>query len=293
MEEQLEPRHIPADAFELNHSRLCRIPGKVHHHPEYEIFYHIHGPITFEIEGELYALHPGDFLLLPPGTEHRAFGEPQPEDEPYEDILMKIKPTFLEELIPPYEGMRRLTDCFSKRKTGYLLRPSRNQCRNSLDLLRRILALQDIEGDYYGRSTSVNSMLALFLVNLYYMDAECRESQPVPGRTLAESVQAYLDQNYALPLTLDQLAERFFVSKYHLLHEFSQSTGTSIYHYLIQRRLRAVCALLEQNVPPSEAYQLCGFKDYANFYRSFRKVFGESPRAYQQAHQNSLKEDNH
>ena len=29
-------------------------------------------------------------------------------------------------------------------------------------------------------------------------------------------------------LTIDQLAEQFFVSKYHLMHEFSQKTGTSV-----------------------------------------------------------------
>lgn len=37
-------------------------------------------------------------------------------------------------------------------------------------------------------------------------------------------------------LTIDQLAKQFFVSKYHLMHEFSQKTGTSIYRYLMQQR---------------------------------------------------------
>jgi len=47
-------------------------------------------------------------------------------------------------------------------------------------------------------------------------------------------------------LTIDQLAEQFFVSKYHLMHEFSQKTGTSVYRYLMQQRLHAACELLEQ-----------------------------------------------
>lgn len=78
-------------------------------------------------------------------------------------------------------------------------------------------------------------------------------------------------------LTIDQLAEQFFVSKYHLMHEFSQKTGTSIYRYLMQQRLHAVCELLEQGTVPNEAYLLCGFKDYANFYRAFRSAYGQSP----------------
>lgn len=78
-------------------------------------------------------------------------------------------------------------------------------------------------------------------------------------------------------LTIDQLAEQFFVSKYHLMHEFSQKTGTSIYRYLMQQRLHAVCELLEQGTVPNEAYLQCGFKDYANFYRAFRSAYGQSP----------------
>ena len=65
-------------------------------------------------------------------------------------------------------------------------------------------------------------------------------------------------------LTIDQLAEQFFVSKYHLMHEFSQKTGTSVYRYLMQQRLHAVCKLLKQGTVPNEAYlqwfqRLCKF----------------------------------
>ena len=42
----------------------------------------------------------------------------------------------------------------------------------------------------------------------------------------------------------------------------------------MQQRLHAVCELLEQGTVPNEAYLLCGFKDYANFYRAFRSAYG-------------------
>ena len=37
---------FPADAFGL---QVTRIPGGWHRHAEYEIFYHINGPIVFEV----------------------------------------------------------------------------------------------------------------------------------------------------------------------------------------------------------------------------------------------------
>ena len=68
--------------------------------------------------------------------------------------------------------------------------------------------------------------MSLFLVNLYNQDAELQKQE-------TENVTEYINQHYADSLTIDQLAEKFFVSKYHLMHEFSQKTGTSVYRYLM------------------------------------------------------------
>lgn len=106
----------------------------------------------------------------------------------------------------------------------------------------------------------------------------------------AENVTEYINQHYADSLTIDQLAEQFFVSKYHLMHEFSQKTGTSVYRYLMQQRLHAVCDLLGRGTVPNEAYLQCGFKDYANFYRAFRSAYGQSPREYARAHRKAAEE---
>ena len=67
-------------------------------------------------------------------------------------------------------------------------------------------------------------------------------------------------------------------------------TGTSVYRYLMQQRLHAVCELLERGTVPNEAYLLCGFKDYANFYRAFRSAYGQSPREYARAHRKAAEE---
>ncbi|MFR1572585.1 MAG: hypothetical protein ACLSTW_06770 [Faecalibacterium sp.] len=46
----------------------------------------------------------------------------------------------------------------------------------------------------------------------------------------------------------------------------------------MQQRLHAVCDLLGRGTVPNEAYLLCGFRDYANFYRAFRRAHtGRAP----------------
>ena len=81
-------------------------------------------------------------------------------------------------------------------------------------------------------------------------------------------------------LTLDQLAEQFFISKYHLLRKFDAQVGTTVHRYILQKRLMNAKQLLAGGVPPNEVCQYCGFGDYANFYRAFKAEYNQTPRQY-------------
>jgi AraC-like DNA-binding protein len=49
---------------------------------------------------------------------------------------------------------------------------------------------------------------------------------------------------------------------------------------VIFRRLLQARELMSAGEPPGEVYQLCGFGDYANFYRAFKGEYGISPREF-------------
>ena len=97
---------------------------------------------------------------------------------------------------------------------------------------------------------------------------------------LVSQVLAYINGHYAEEITLDHLAQRFYVSKYHLSHEFSRVVGSGVYRYILLRRLLMDRELLLQGTPPGETSLRCGFQEYSNFYRAFRGYYGVSPRAY-------------
>ena len=97
---------------------------------------------------------------------------------------------------------------------------------------------------------------------------------------LVSQVLAYIGAHYQENITLESLAAEFYVSKYHLSHEFSHRVGTSIYRYVIFRRLLQARELMGAGLTPGEVYQNCGFGDYANFYRAFKGEYGISPREF-------------
>jgi len=68
------------------------------------------------------------------------------------------------------------------------------------------------------------------------------------------------------------------VSKYHLSHEFSSIVGTSVYRYIMLKRLLIAKQMLSSGISPGAVCINCGFGDYANFFRAFKAQYGISPR---------------
>lgn len=102
---------------------------------------------------------------------------------------------------------------------------------------------------------------------------ETGENSPLISRVLA-----YIHRHYPEELSLDGLAGRFHVSKYYLSHEFSRQVGTSLYRYILLKRLQIAREMLLEGTAPTETAAACGFRDYPNFYRAFRARYDRSPR---------------
>ncbi|HEX9059777.1 MAG TPA: AraC family transcriptional regulator, partial [Clostridia bacterium] len=90
----------------------------------------------------------------------------------------------------------------------------------------------------------------------------------------------YINNNLSGDVSLQTLSCHFFLSKYHLLREFKKNTGYTVHSYIQQKRLIMARELLKDNRQVTEVCNQCGFGDYSNFIRSFKKAFGVSPKKY-------------
>ena len=98
------------------------------------------------------------------------------------------------------------------------------------------------------------------------------EHQPLSVR-----VKQYLDENLTTPHPLDDLAKRFFVSKYYLCRSFKADFGVSVHHYLSGSRVDLACRLISRGETASAAAYHVGFGDYSSFYRAYKKYKGQAP----------------
>ncbi|MCI8725232.1 MAG: helix-turn-helix transcriptional regulator [Hungatella sp.] len=91
----------------------------------------------------------------------------------------------------------------------------------------------------------------------------------------------YLDIHFSEKISIDDLSEKLYVSKYHLMREFRQQTGKTIHGYLTERRIEAASEMISRGIPAQTAAEEAGYQDYSIFYKNFCKYMGISPKEYQ------------
>ncbi|MBQ8684334.1 MAG: helix-turn-helix transcriptional regulator [Clostridia bacterium] len=98
---------------------------------------------------------------------------------------------------------------------------------------------------------------------------------------LAYDIRSYLDQKIYEKVTLDELADIFFISKTRLISLFRNCFGVSPYQYLISQRITMACTLLKNsNLSVKEISEMLQFADSHYFSSFFKSRIGCSPSEY-------------
>jgi AraC-like DNA-binding protein len=222
-------------------------------------------------------------LLINPQELHQALID---RDAIYERMVLWIDRSYLAELSA---GGMDLAACFDPRLPTHTnrLHPGKVQRAELQALLEKLAG--EFYGEDMGNSLYAKGLLIQFLVEVNRLAlAEQKKQEEAEETDLVDQVLSYIAGHFTEEISLHKLASMFYVSKYHLSHEFSRRVGTGLYRYIMFRRMMYARELLENGVPPGEAYQQCGFGDYANFYRSFKSFYGVSPREYAQGERETV-----
>lgn len=264
--------------FEIFHYRDSKPGGvEVHHHDFYEVYFFLDGKMDYWVDGRVYSLESGDLLLINPMELHRPMVEP--DGAVYERIVLWIDKNYLEGFSSEEASLSRCFDTALSTHTN-LLRPSVGSRSDIKTWLRQLVSESygcDYAAEIYAQGVLLQFMAQL---NRMAMGEESRRAENDEASALVTQVLGYINEHYSETVSLDELAKRFYVSKYHLSHEFSRVVGTSIYRYVMLKRLLAAKQMLGEGVSPGVVCVKCGFKDYTNFYRAFKSEYGVGPREY-------------
>lgn len=248
-----------------------------HQHSFYELLFFLEGDVTYWIGSSAYALLPGDLLLIPQGTRHH------PEFRQggrYRRVVLWLAPDYVESL----DQGRELLSCFGQKDDqGNPL----HLCRFDPEDSRRLVECAASISDELSCERPFSREMAVLLVNqlLILLSRMVRAGLEVTEgsqdlQQMVKDVVRYINSNLSRDLTLDYIADHFFISKFYLSRAFKQHMNVTIHSYIRQRRLFLAKQLLYNGVPPTEVYRQCGYSDYSSFFRAFKEKYGCAPKHF-------------
>ena len=267
-----EKRGYLLENFRLFH---LQSPGgadvEYHYHEFCKLLLLVSGRGSYMVDSQRYLLQPGDVVLIGSRSVHR----PElAEDSTYERVIIYIDPDFLQQSAT---ADCDLLDLFSGSR-GHVLRLKESQRKKVFSLAAELE--KELSGRGYGREILCTGGLLRLLVQIGR--AQRQEGATNPSPVIPEDPRVvewmqYIEQNLSEDLDMDALAERFFISKFHMMRLFRNHTGFSVHTYLLQRRLLAARQLMEGGMRATEACYRCGFRSYSSFTRAYNKHFGTTP----------------
>lgn len=236
-----------------------------HCHEFYEIIYVLQGSGRYVVEGNECKLAKNTMMIFRPNEYHYVSLFP---DHAYERYVLYFDKGFLggisDTLLLPFEQTPKGVGNF------YSTTDIPMSVLSIFERLDNASVLPEDKAETFVRLLIAELLLLLSLAN---PKASQQESVPLGARVIK-----YLNDNISSPFSLDELAKRFYVSKFYLCRAFKSYNGISIVGYLNGKRVMMAKEMIENGETAANAAFRVGFGDYSSFYRAYKKALGHSPK---------------
>lgn len=244
-----------------------------HFHEFDKVVVLLSGHVDYTVEDITYALKPWDVLLVKHHTIHKALID---KTEPYDRVIIYLDAKYFDRIMPN----AGLMDCFEKAdKDGRqrITPDDEQQERLAAALEDYEAAMRDEElGAEAIRDTQMVKLLVL--INRIYASGSTAPDRAEATRDpKIGAVLSYINENLGRELSVDELAEQAYLSRYHFMRLFKAQTGSTVHAYVRQKRLLYAARLIREGESAARAAAESGFSDYSAFHRAFRECFGISP----------------
>ena len=244
-----------------------------HRHDFYELYCILSDGYIYHIEDSRYDLRPGSLILVPPGKTHWPELEGPPRD--IERIVLWLNPEFIASLsifLP-----KTLGTMGTNIQAEHMIVPDPKTYQVILNLLYSLLYEKnraDADSQYL-----CHLILSQLLIHISRVLNQRRRPPEDPGTRYGEimKVHEYINAHYRDPLSVNGLAEMFFLDRNTMTRQFKRIIGMTPGDYIRRKRLESAYTLITQGYSVQHAGFVSGFTDYSAFYRAFRQRYGFSP----------------
>ena len=247
-------------------------------HEFYEIFLSKSDCSMF-VNDKIYHVASNDLLIFNTTDFHRTV---VPEGQLYD----RYNVIFDVDYMTPYSTPTTdLTACFTSRGEDFyhIRHLTDEQSEKFQRWFEKIMEYSN--SPQYGDDVRKRLILAEMLieVNNLFQQQEHAVSHSVPSKyAKVKPILDYINANFQENLSIDMLAKKFFISKYHMCREFRELTDHSINEYITFRRMLRAAELLRSGQSITQTALQVGINNYSYFITTFKRIIGLTPKKYVQ-----------
>lgn len=270
--QEVANRRLPLDKVVVGWYSNRQVHQSVtHSHPYHEYIYMEGGKALYHVDGSRYELHPGELMLIPPGTVHTGFYDT------YDRLIIQMDDPFWHEtprsMHSPMAGASIPDKLMIFHETAVAKWGVRS-------LIERAAVAAGIQNEYE-KELMYRSILVELTLIIRQMVVEDGVGRPSDTSPLVALVTTYLQQHFREPdLTVSKLARYAYVSREHLSRVFKEYTTQSVYGYLTELRMQNCRRDIADGKRILDACLENGFPDYSSFLKTFHKMYGVTPQEY-------------
>ncbi|RHS79448.1 helix-turn-helix domain-containing protein [Firmicutes bacterium AM43-11BH] len=259
---------------------IAQAETATHYHQNPEMFYVLRGNLDIKIDDKMYKMQSGDIVLINANKRHTVIGN--------EELLgARFEIDF--HLLAEYMGSMQLLfwcNTVADRNHAY------SNLRRLLDRILTRYFEKDDKSALYLNALYFETLYVLtsnFLVKADDVRLNLEDSQ---DRMRIRQIQNYVQANYQSQISLNDLADRLYLSNAYLSKYIKKNLGMTFMEYLNNVRLfHAVDELMYSDKNLTHIAYDNGFPTSASFTKAFREIYNESPSEYRKKIQDEKEKD--
>jgi len=271
---RIEPQNVPFFYYFDWDERSYDVNMEFQHfHQFYEMFIYLEDRQAGHlIDGAWHDIQSGDIVAIRPSLLHKTA---YPDGSPCKRLVINF-------VIPPMPApldvhVKKILSIFDKKLPFYRFE---GKYKN--------LIFKQLNDIYYLSKTpneltdfSIHNKFMEFLSLIYLYRSKNVYHNHVDFDNITSkiyNITAYIHSNFTEELSLNTIADQFYISSYYLSHQFKKVTNFTLTEYIQLTRIRnAQTMLLSTNDPITDIAFACGFNSFSQFNRAFNNFVGVSP----------------
>ena len=267
IKEQMVFMEYPKPFVRLQKSEKSVNMPYLHFHEGYEIYIMVDGEVNYILPDDTYNLSSGCFILINPFTIHKK----EAKTNSYTTVLINFNPNLIKKYFTD-DAIKQIVKPFSTIPYGTL---------SSNEMDKVIKTAQTLS------KTKDEALIAMYIAEILHIlekSTPLKSTHPTSEDTLDRMVYEYVANNLDKKITLDILANEFYISKQTLISTFRKNYGTSPIYFVNKVKMNfAHSMLLYPEFSIERISKYCGFKNLSYFSKVFKDVFGLTPSSYRRS----------